>query len=115
LKKGLFLAAFLGLFPPFQSAMAHDVVMHLYVVADEIEGEVGYAGGDMVPYARVDILDEDMNRIGAVATDDKGQFTFKPTKCITHTFRANLGAGHVIAKEVIKDDLPTSLAGCHAN
>jgi len=112
LKKIIFILAFMGSVMTSHSAFAHKVVMHLMPDFDVIEGEVGFAGGDMMPFTRVDIFDEDNNRLGVVATDKDGVFTFKPSKCVTHIFSTNLGAGHVIKKELLKEDLPSGIAAC---
>jgi len=31
---------------------------------------------------------------------------------VTHIFSTNLGAGHVIKKELLKEDLPSGVAAC---
>jgi len=56
LKKIIFILAFMGSVMTSHSAFAHKVVMHLMSDYDVIEGDVGFAGGDMMPFARIDFL-----------------------------------------------------------
>ncbi|MBK1649886.1 hypothetical protein CKO36_15095 [Rhabdochromatium marinum] len=88
-------------------ALAHKVVMSAWALGEEIEGEVGFSSGEMAaPGTEVDILGPDGERFGTVAVDDEGLFRFRPRQAVPHTFRANLGAGHLAETTLAVDELP---------
>jgi len=98
-----------------QPALAHKVVMDVFVDGDVIEGELGFSSGDMTPGVTVGVFDKDDKKIADVVTDSEGAFTYKPTKRMPYFFRANLGAGHVGFAKIDVDDLPTTLGSSAAS
>jgi nickel transport protein len=76
-------------------ALAHKVIAGVFPAGDAIEGELGFSNGDMATDQEVIVFGPDGAEIGRTKTDADGFFLFTPTQPIAHTFRADLGAGHV--------------------
>ncbi len=108
LRLGSLLVLSLVMNPP---AVAHKVVTSVWADGDDIEGEIGFSSGDMAPQGtRVEVLGPDGGALGEVFTDADGLFRFTPTEAVAHTFRANLGAGHVAEAVLAADELPAGLS-----
>lgn len=91
-------------------AFAHKVIASVYTEGEVISGDIGFSNGDMAQHALVEIFDPQGNKLGEVKTDEDGLFTFRPTRAVTHIFRANLGGGHVAEVRMEADELP-AIAG----
>jgi len=92
------------------SVQAHKVVSSAWTDGKDIEGEVGLSNGDMAQEGTVvEVFDPNGNKLGESKIDGDGLFRFTPTQSIAHTFRANLGAGHVANLIVDVDELPEHL------
>ncbi|PLW78627.1 cobalt ABC transporter permease [Cohaesibacter celericrescens] len=91
-------------------AYAHKVIVSAYAEGALIEGEIGFSGGDASANTIVDVLDDAGNKIGETKTNEDGIFQFTPTQHIPHTFRANLGQGHIAIYRLDIDELPEGLA-----
>ncbi len=92
-------------------ALAHKVVASGWTDGQDIEGEVGFSNGDMAKNGtKVDVFDENENKIGETTVIEDGLFRFTPTQAILHKFVANLGAGHVAQFTMTVDELPENLA-----
>lgn len=87
-------------------AQAHKVVADAYASGDVIVGEIGFSTGDVAKNALVEVFDDAGNKLGETHTDEKGNFTFKPTQKVTHVFHSDLGGGHVANFKVAVEDLP---------
>ena len=87
-------------------AQAHKVVADAYASGDVLVGEIGFSTGDVAKNALVEVFDDAGNKLGETHTDEKGNFTFKPTQKVTHVFHSDLGGGHVANFKVAVEDLP---------
>lgn len=76
-------------------ALAHKVIAGVFPSGDAIEGEIGFSNGDMAAEVEVIVTGPDGAELGRAVTDADGFFTYVPTAPVAHTFRADLGAGHV--------------------
>ncbi|MBW4984521.1 cobalt ABC transporter permease [Mameliella sp. CS4] len=76
-------------------ALAHKVIAAVFPSGSAIEGEVGFSNGDMATDQPVQVFGPDGALLGETVTDEDGFFLFEPTEPVAHTFRADLGAGHV--------------------
>jgi nickel transport protein len=88
-------------------ALAHKVIAGVFPAGDAIEGELGFSNGDMAVAQEVIVFGPDGAEIGRTITDGDGFFLFTPQQPVAHTFRADMGAGHVAevtmpAKDVAK-------------
>lgn len=93
------------------NAQAHKVISSAWTDGNTLEGEVGFSNGDMAAEGTlVEVFDPDGNKLGESKVDGDGLFRFTPTKPVAHTFRTNLGAGHVAELVVSVNELPESLA-----
>lgn len=91
-------------------AKAHNVVGTIYVIADSIEGEVGYSNGVMADAGlTVTIVNEAGAEIGTTTTVDGGIFSFVPTTYENHTFIVDMGSGHKTELTIDKSELPDAL------
>lgn len=91
-------------------SQAHNVVGTAYVVADTIEGEVGFSNGDMADAGMaVTIYNAVGDVVGQTETNADGAFEFSPSEYTDYLFVVDLGSGHKIELTVDKTDLPTSL------
>ena len=110
--KTLFFGALMMLVGGFVvPAEAHKVIASAYAEGSVIEGEIGFSNGDMATDALVEVFDDDGNKLGEARTDEDGVFQFTPTKAVPHTFKANLGAGHVAEFRMDVGDLPDGIGG----
>lgn len=75
--------------------LAHKVIAGVFPSGDTIEGEIGFSNGDMAAGAEVIVTGPDGTELGRTITDSDGFFTYVPTAAVAHTFRSDLGAGHV--------------------
>ena len=91
--KQLFLVCALILTP--LPTLAHKVIAGVFPAGDAIEGELGFSSGDMAVDKEVIAFGPDGTELGRTLTDSDGFFIYSPTKPVAHTFRADLGAGHV--------------------
>ncbi len=97
-------------------AFAHKVVASGWTDGQDIEGEVGFSNGDMAKNGtKVDVFDENDQKIGETTVTDDGLFRFTPTQAISHRFVANLGAGHVAQFTMTVDELPENLQTASTN
>lgn len=76
-------------------ALAHKVIAAVFPSGSAIEGEIGFSNGDMAADLPVQVFGPDGAQLGETVTDADGFFLFEPTEPVAHTFRADLGAGHV--------------------
>lgn len=76
-------------------ALAHKVIAGVFPSGDAIEGEIGFSNGDMAAETEVIVTGPDGTELGRAVTDADGFFTYVPTAPVAHTFRSDLGAGHV--------------------
>ncbi|WP_421703747.1 cobalt ABC transporter permease [Aliiroseovarius sp.] len=76
-------------------ALAHKVIASVFPSGDVIEGELGFSNGDMAVGQEVIVFGPDGAEIGRTVTDEDGFFLYAPTQPVAHTFRADMGAGHV--------------------
>lgn len=110
----LILLLVLLLLPLF--SQAHNVVGTAYVVADTIEGEVGFSNGDMADAGMgVTIYNAVGDVVGQTETNADGAFEFSPSEYTDYLFVVDLGSGHKIELTVDKTDLPTSLQATTGN
>lgn len=86
-------------------ALAHKVVASAYPSGTVIEGQIGFSNGDMAKGARVEVFGPDGGKLGETATNDEGEFTFKPSQAVAHEFTSNLGAGHLATFTVSRADV----------
>ena len=91
--KQLILVCTLALAP--LPALAHKVIAGVFPAGDAIEGELGFSNGDMAADQEVIVYGPDGSELGRTVTDTDGFFLYSPTRAVTHTFKADLGAGHV--------------------
>ena len=91
--KQLFLVCMLILTP--LPALAHKVIAGVFPAGDAVEGELGFSNGDMAVDKEVIAYGPDGTELGRTLTDSDGFFLYSPTKPVAHTFKADLGAGHV--------------------
>ena len=93
-------------------AQAHKVIASVWADGADIEGEVGFSNGDMaVSGTVVEIFDPNGKKLGETQVGEEGLFRFTPTAAVAHTFKANLGAGHVAQTVLAVEDLPPGLGG----
>lgn len=92
---------------------AHKVLTAVWTTEDAIEGEVGFSNGDMAEGGTVvEVFGPDGRKLGETRTDADGLFSFTPAEAVDHTFKADLGAGHVAEVTLVADELPPAvLAG----
>ncbi|MYM56606.1 cobalt ABC transporter permease [Thalassovita mangrovi] len=76
-------------------ALAHKVIASVFPSGSAIEGEIGFSNGDMAVDQEIIVTGPDGAELGRARTDGDGFFVYTPTVPVAHTFRANLGAGHV--------------------
>ncbi|WP_417209845.1 cobalt ABC transporter permease [Antarctobacter sp.] len=74
---------------------AHKVIASVFPSGTAIEGEIGFSNGAMAPDLTVQVYGPDGALLGETVTDAEGFFLYTPTAPVAHTFRADLGAGHV--------------------
>lgn len=92
-------------------ALAHKVIAAAYPSGDVIEGEVGFSNGDMAADIPVEVFDEDGVKVGETRTDGDGFFVYTPTRKVTHVFKADLGAGHVVEFRLEAAEVPAVEGG----
>ncbi|PID42390.1 MAG: cobalt ABC transporter permease [Gammaproteobacteria bacterium] len=91
-------------------AAAHNVLGGVYVIGDQVEGEIGFSNGDMAPAGSpVTVTDAEGRQIAATTTNEDGFFTFKVTQRIDHFIAADLGSGHIFKYVLKSEELPDSL------
>ncbi|TEW56539.1 cobalt ABC transporter permease [Psychromonas sp. RZ22] len=89
------------------NAFAHNVVGGVYANGFEIEGEAGFSNGSMARAGTiVKVSDQSGTPLGEVKTDADGLFTFTAKKRITHVFKVNMGAGHLLTMQLPAEELP---------
>ncbi|WP_421904529.1 cobalt ABC transporter permease [Mameliella sp.] len=76
-------------------ALAHKVIAAVFPSGSAIEGEIGFSNGDMATDQPVEVYGPDGRLLGETVTDADGFFIFEPAEPVAHTFRADLGAGHL--------------------
>lgn len=76
-------------------ALAHNVIAAVFPSGSAIEGEIGFSNGDMAVDQPVEVYGPDGTLLGTTRTDAEGFFLFTPTQPVAHSFRADMGAGHV--------------------
>ena len=94
-------------------AFAHKVIAGVFPSGDAIEGELGFSNGDMAVDQEVIVYDPDGTELGRTVTDADGFFPYTPTSAVAHTFKADLGAGHV-AEIVMPADEVADIMGVEA-
>jgi len=92
-------------------ATAHKIAVFASVEGGLITGYVYFPGGGRVREARVEFLAPDGNRLGEVACDSEGAFSFTPTAQVDHRVVAYSADSHVAEFPVAAADLPEDLAG----
>lgn len=90
-------------------ALAHKVIAGVFPAGEAIEGELGFSNGEMAVDTEVVVTGPDGNELGRVRTDEDGFFLFKPSAPVAHTFRADLGAGHVADVTMPADEVAAIL------
>ncbi len=91
-------------------ALAHKVIMGVFASGAQIEGELGFSGGDAPEGQVIEVFDDAGTRLGEAVTDADGFFLFTPEQPVTHVFRADMGAGHVAEVEMSAEDVATIVA-----
>ena len=91
-------------------ASAHILKVFAEVVGDMIVGEGYFSNGAVPALHRVDIFGPDKQKVGEVITDDKGKFSFKPSKRQNYTFVIDAGEGHRAEWVVEASELPATLS-----
>jgi len=91
-------------------ASAHILKVFAEVQGDIIVGEGYFSNGAVPALHRVDIFGPDKQKVAEVTTDDKGKFSFKPTKRQNYTFVIDAGEGHRAEWVVEADELPATLS-----
>ena len=86
-------------------ALAHKVIMSVFPSGTAIEGELGLSNGTMASNTTIVISDSSGATLGQTQTDADGFFIYTPKAAISHTFFANLGAGHVGHVEMTAQDV----------
>ncbi|MBV7392615.1 cobalt ABC transporter permease [Mameliella sediminis] len=86
-------------------ALAHKVIASVFPSGSAIEGEIGLSNGEMAPDLPVQVFGPDGTLLGETVTDEDGFFLFQPTQPVAHTFRADLGAGHVADVTMSAEDV----------
>ncbi|MGP6085425.1 cobalt ABC transporter permease [Antarctobacter jejuensis] len=86
-------------------ALAHKVIAAVFPSGSAIEGEIGLSNGEMAPDLPVQVYGPDGTLLGETVTDAEGFFTFTPSDPVAHSFRANLGAGHVADVTMSAEDV----------
>ncbi|NOD76971.1 MULTISPECIES: cobalt ABC transporter permease [unclassified Ruegeria] len=76
-------------------ALAHKVITGVFPAGDAIEGELGFSNGDMAENQEVVVYGPDGAELGRTVTNTDGFFLYTPTEPVAHTFKADLGAGHL--------------------
>lgn len=94
-------------------ALAHKVIAGVFPSGDQIEGEIGFSNGDMAVDVVVFVIGPDGAELGSTSTDADGFFIYTPTAPVAHTFRADLGAGHV-AEVIMPADEVAKIMGVAA-
>ncbi len=95
----------------WSTASAHKVIASAWSEGEMIEGEVGFSNGQMADAGTVvKVLGPDGAELGQATVGDDGLFRFKPTVAVAHTFRADMGLGHVAQVTLSPEELPVSLA-----
>ncbi len=83
---------------------AHNVIGGAYVEGMTVEGEIAFSNGEYAqPGILVEAWDDAGNKLGETKTEEGGVFTFVATTAVRHTFKVNLGSGH-LAKIVVEAD-----------
>lgn len=83
---------------------AHNVIAGAYVEGMTVEGEIAFSdGGFAQAGVLVEVLDSAGNKLGETHTEEEGLFSFVADTAVQHTFKADLGAGH-IANIVVEAD-----------
>jgi len=90
-------------------ALAHKVIAGVFRAGSSIEGEVGFSNGVMSADTEIVVTGPDGAELGRAVTDADGFFTFTPTVNVVHTFRADLGAGHVAEVMMPAEDIAAIL------
>lgn len=97
------------MFLPFV-AHTHNVVGMVYVIADNIEGEVGFSNGVMAEAGLpVTIVNDAGEEIASTVTVEGGTFSFAPTTYQNHTVIVDMGSGHKKEFVLDKSELPETL------
>ncbi|HEX3497716.1 MAG TPA: hypothetical protein VHT04_00180 [Stellaceae bacterium] len=91
-------------------ASAHILKVFAEVQGDMIVGEGYFSNGAVPAQHAVDIFGPDKQKVGEVMTDDKGKFSFKPTKRQNYTFVIDAGEGHRAEWVIEADELPATLS-----
>ncbi|MDV7143072.1 cobalt ABC transporter permease [Tropicimonas sp. TH_r6] len=104
----LFLAVAIAAAP--LPALAHKVIMGVFASGDQIEGELGFSGGDAPAGQLVEVFDGDGNKLGEAVTDVDGFFLFTPEQAVIHVFKADMGAGHVAEVEMAAEEVTEIVA-----
>lgn len=90
-------------------ALAHKVIASVFPSGDAIEGEIGFSNGDMAVDQEIVVTGPEGTELGRIRTDEDGFFLFRPTEPVTHTFSADLGAGHVAETTMPADEVAAIL------
>lgn len=86
-------------------AQAHKVVASTWMDGNVIEGEVGLSNGDMaLAGTKIDVLNEQGDKIDETQVMEDGLFRYTPKSAGGHTFKINLGAGHVAVVKVSESE-----------
>ena len=90
---------------------AHNVVAGAYVDGMQIEGEIAFSNGETaLPDVLVEVFNASGDKIGETRTETEGLFTFTAIEAQKHTFKADLGAGHLAEIVVEADEFADSSA-----
>jgi len=90
-------------------ARAHILKVYAEVQGDTIVGEGYFSNGAVPALHRVDIFGPDKQKVAEITTDEKGKFSFKPTKRQNYTFVIDAGEGHRAEWVIEGDELPATL------
>lgn len=105
--KPVTLALMIALLP--LPALAHKVIAAVFASGQMIEGEIGLSNGEMSTNQPVQVFGPDGALLGETVTDDEGFFVFLPSQPVAHSFRADLGAGHIADVTMPADEVAAIL------
>lgn len=75
-------------------ALAHKLQVFAFAEGARIGGSAYFAGGGAASGARIEVLDEDGNKLAELAPDGEGRFVYFAQAPVDHLIRAVTGDGH---------------------
>ncbi|MGG7565120.1 cobalt ABC transporter permease [Rhodovulum sp. DZ06] len=96
------------------AALAHKVIAGLFPGGDVIEGEIGLSNGAMAVDTPVEVFGPGGEKLGETRTDADGFFRWTPTAPVAHSFRVDMGAGHVAVVEMPAEEVAALMPAADA-